>query len=114
MKFEEQEECNCQGPGAQCNVCYAFNDKAIEELYSTTDTSSWSQDTPTVQIKALWLETVTENAALFLTKKGMIWIPVGMMDSFRKTKKGRYKINVYPSFKTTYINANHRYFKEPK
>ena len=51
------------------------------------------------------------EAYLFVTKKGSVWIPKAMIYNIKKTKKGKYIIDVYSSFKLTYMNAYFNCFK---
>lgn len=119
--FSEDEECNCQGPGTGCVHCYIPEpEERPDQSEEAQKASSWytkpfyTRNCGTKIIKAKWLETVTPNASLFVTKKGCIWIPIAMIESLTKTDKG-YKIEVYTSFETQYVdNINHRYFKNKK
>ena len=120
-KYSEDDECNCIGPGTGCSYCHVPEpEERPTQSEEAQKSSSWytkpfySRSSGTKIIKAKWLETVTPNASLFVTKKGCIWIPIGMIESLTKTDKG-YKIEVYSSFETQYVdNVNHKYFKNKK
>lgn len=119
--YEDDEGCNCQGPGTGCTICYVPEpeerpSQSVESQKASSwyTTPSYSRVSSTKIIKAKWLETVTPNASLFVTKKGSIWIPLSMIESLAKTDKG-YNIEVYSTFETQYVdNINHRYFKKKK
>lgn len=118
-KYSEDDECNCQGPGTGCHYCREPEERPTQSE-EAQKASSWytksfySRRSGTKIIKAKWLETVTPNASLFVTKKGCVWIPLGMIESLKKTDKG-YEIEVYSSFETQYVdNVNHKYFKKKK
>jgi hypothetical protein len=117
--LENDLECFCTGPGMGCDICTSPDDP-VENTFDLQPAPipwySGYKRTPSVKIiKAKWLERVTDNAALFVTKKGSLWIPLAMIESLKRTKKGNYKIEVYSSFTEVYNSqTNHRYFKNAK
>lgn len=141
MNLECDEECTCDvGPFSSCPTCRKYGRDYFsdcEELPTTTVNRPWSSYSgyrepeveppkkvvyesagyspvvPNKIIKAKWLETVTDSAALFVTKQGCVWIPLGMINSMDRTKKGKYKVEVYPSFNPVYRDLANRYFKNP-
>ena len=114
---EDDLTCFCQGPGPGCSFCTPESDETQLDpfMYNSHDQNTISREcSGTYEIKAKWLQTTTPDAVLFVTKKGCVWIPLGMIESLKKTDKG-YEIEVYSSFETQYVdNVNHKYFKKKK
>ena len=87
---------------------YVSETQSIENIYQFKE----ELKTRTIkQIKSKWLEVENEKAYLFVTKKGSVWIPKAMISNIKKTKKGKYIIDVYSSFKLTYMNDYFNCFK---
>lgn len=138
MNLECDDECTCDvGPFSSCPTCRKYERDPFEgeenlPLRATPtpwspsryvepepprkvvyESAGYSPVVPNKIIKAKWLETVTDAAALFVTKQGCVWIPLGMIESMERTKKGKYKVEVYPSFNPVYRDLANRYFKNP-
>ena len=106
--------CNCSNckPSTVC-VDYDWMEY-ISETQSIGNICQFKKQlkTRTVkQIKSKWLEVESEKAYLFVTKKGSVWIPKAMVSNIKKTKKGKYIIDVYSFFKLTYMDAHFNCFK---
>lgn len=106
--------CNC----SDCKPSTVFVDydwmEYVSETQSIENICQFKEELKTrniKQIKSKWLEVENEKAYLFVTKKGSVWIPKAMISNIKKTKKGKYIIDVYSSFKLTYINAYFNCFK---
>ena len=106
--------CNC----SDCKLSTVFVDydwmEYVSETQSIENICQFKEELKTrniKQIKSKWLEVENEKAYLFVTKKGSIWIPKAMISNIKKTKKGKYIIDVYSSFKLTYMNAHFNCFK---
>ena len=106
--------CNC----SDCKPLTVFVDydwmEYVSETQSIENIYQFKEELKTrtiKQIKSKWLEVENEKAYLFVTKKGSVWIPKAMISNIKKTKKGKYIIDVYSSFKLTYMNAYFNCFK---
>ena len=106
--------CNC----SDCKPLTVFVDydwmEYVSETQSIENIYQFKEELKTrtiKQIKSKWLEVENEKAYLFVTKKGSVWIPKAMIYNIKKTKKGKYIIDVYSSFKLTYMNAYFNCFK---
>lgn len=111
---EDDLTCFCQGPGPGCSFCTPESDETQLDpfIYNSDDQNTISRESSgTYEIKAKWLQTTTPDAVLFVTKKGCLWIPLAMITSIDKTKKGKYKIKVFDSFEPKYLEkSNHTFF----
>ena len=106
--------CNC----SDCKPLTVFVDydwmEYVSETQSIENIYQFKEELKTrtiKQIKSKWLEVENEKAYLFVTKKGSVWIPKAMIYNIKKTKKGKYIIDVYSSFKLTYMDAYFNCFK---
>lgn len=106
--------CNC----SDCKPLTVFVDydwlEYVSETQSIENICQFKKELKTrtiKQIKSKWLEVENEKAYLFVTKKGSVWIPKAMISNIKKTKKGKYIIDVYSSFKLTYMDAYFNCFK---
>ena len=106
--------CNC----SDCKPLTVFVDydwmEYVSETQSIENIYQFKEELKTrtiKQIKSKWLEVENEKAYLFVTKKGSVWIPKAMISNIKKTKKGKYIIDVYSSFKHSYMNAYFNCFK---
>ena len=106
--------CNC----SDCKPLTVFVDydwmEYVSETQSIENIYQFKKELKTrtiKQIKSKWLEVENEKAYLFVTKKGSVWIPKAMISNIKKTKKGKYIIDVYSSFKLTYMDAYFNCFK---
>ena len=106
--------CNC----SDCKPLTVFVDydwmEYVSETQSIENIYQFKKELKTrsiKQIKSKWLEVENEKAYLFVTKKGSVWIPKAMIYNIKKTKKGKYIVDVYSSFKLTYMDAYFNCFK---
>ena len=128
---DEESRCTCTvGVGSSCSVHYDepssdVLEKSRQDFNSLNDydfSSMYHHIVPLVtdleckktrSFKVRWIESVTDKAALVLSKKRKwFWIPLSAIEDMTTTPKGYWKITVYDYFKEKEVDVKtHHYFE---